>query len=269
MFFLKRMTLSTMNAVLPAASFINYYLEDLHLNKLIGQRIRIESTGIIKCIFCHKYTKKTFFNGACWLCYKKLPECGPCISRPEKCVHHLPGTNHLEWALENCLKPHIVYLSYTSNLKVGVTKIRNVPSRWIDQGAVLALPIITTNNRFLAGIIEQKFCEHMSDKTSWQNMLLLSSSIDINLHEVALNICQQESEFLNSLQGIKIIHQESKTLFLNYPLIDLPVSKYLNIINNPIEGTLIGIKGQYLCLDTGVFNIRRFTGYECNIYISR
>jgi hypothetical protein len=29
-----------------------------------------------------------------------------------------------------------------------------------------------------------------------------------------------------------------------------------------VEGVLEGIKGQYLILDTGVINIRKFTGYE-------
>jgi hypothetical protein len=29
-----------------------------------------------------------------------------------------------------------------------------------------------------------------------------------------------------------------------------------------IEGTLLGIKGQYLILDTGVLNIRKFAGYH-------
>jgi hypothetical protein len=29
-----------------------------------------------------------------------------------------------------------------------------------------------------------------------------------------------------------------------------------------VEGTLKGIKGQYLILDTGVINIRKFTAYQ-------
>ena len=34
-----------------------------------------------------------------------------------------------------------------------------------------------------------------------------------------------------------------------------------------VEGTLIGIKGQYLMLDTGVLNIRKFGGYEVEIKV--
>nr|WP_183167579.1 DUF2797 domain-containing protein [Azomonas macrocytogenes] len=29
-----------------------------------------------------------------------------------------------------------------------------------------------------------------------------------------------------------------------------------------VEGSLLGIKGQYLLLDTGVINIRKYTGYQ-------
>ena len=32
-----------------------------------------------------------------------------------------------------------------------------------------------------------------------------------------------------------------------------------------VEGTLMGIKGQYLMFDTGVINVRKFTGYEIEV----
>jgi hypothetical protein len=39
-----------------------------------------------------------------------------------------------------------------------------------------------------------------------------------------------------------------------------------NFDNNPlVEGTLLGIKGQYLMFDTGVINMRRFSGYDVEI----
>jgi hypothetical protein len=33
-----------------------------------------------------------------------------------------------------------------------------------------------------------------------------------------------------------------------------------------VEGTLLGIKGQYLILDSGVINMRRFAGYEVALH---
>ena len=39
------------------------------------------------------------------------------------------------------LQPHTVYLAYTGDVKVGVTRNTQIPTRWIDQGATFALPI--------------------------------------------------------------------------------------------------------------------------------
>ena len=39
-----------------------------------------------------------------------------------------------------------------------------------------------------------------------------------------------------------------------------------NLDKNPrVEGTLMGIKGQYLIFDTGVINLRKYTGYEMSL----
>jgi hypothetical protein len=32
-----------------------------------------------------------------------------------------------------------------------------------------------------------------------------------------------------------------------------------------VEGVLQGVKGQYLILDSGVINLRKFTGYEIQV----
>ncbi|HKL63956.1 MAG TPA: DUF2797 domain-containing protein, partial [Woeseiaceae bacterium] len=52
-------------------------------------------------------------------------------------------------------------------------------------------------------------------------------------------------------------------------VIDYPVSVYpekvraLNLDKTPsVAGTLLGIKGQYLILDSGVLNVRKYGGYE-------
>ena len=39
----------------------------------------------------------------------------------------------------------------------------------------------------------------------------------------------------------------------------------LDLEKAPITGILKAIKGQYLILDTGVINIRKFTGYKVNV----
>ena len=51
---------------------------------------------------------------------------------------------------------------------------------------------------------------------------------------------------------------------IKYPVLEFPEKiKSHNFDKQPlVEGTLMGIKGQYLMFDTGVINIRKFTSYE-------
>ena len=42
--------------------------------------------------------------------------------------------------------------------------------------------------------------------------------------------------------------------------------KSFNLDKTPlVEGTLMGIKGQYLMFDTGVINMRKYGGYELSV----
>ena len=54
---------------------------------------------------------------------------------------------------------------------------------------------------------------------------------------------------------------------ITYPVHGYPekISSF-NFDKDPVvEGTLLGIKGQYMMFDTGVINIRRFGGYELEL----
>ena len=52
-----------------------------------------------------------------------------------------------------------------------------------------------------------------------------------------------------------------------YPVLRYPEKiKAHNFDKKPrIEGCLQGVKGQYMILDTGVLNIRKFAGYEVDL----
>jgi hypothetical protein len=54
---------------------------------------------------------------------------------------------------------------------------------------------------------------------------------------------------------------------IRYPVLEFPEKiKSHNFDKAPVvEGTLMGIKGQYLMFDTGVLNIRKFTSYEVSV----
>ncbi len=91
---------------------------------------------------------------------------------PELSTAHLDKEDRdLDYEKKVQLQPHIVYLANSSNVKVGVTRKTQVPTRWIDQGAHEAIEIVEVPNRYLAGITEVALKDHVGDKTNWRKML--------------------------------------------------------------------------------------------------
>ena len=89
---------------------------------------------------------------------------------------------NLDYEKQVQLQPHILYLAYTSGVKVGVTRKSQVPTRWIDQGAIMAVEIVEVPNRYLAGISEVSLKENYKDKTNWREMLKCKST-DLDLEK--------------------------------------------------------------------------------------
>jgi len=235
----------------------------IFLNELINKQVSIEWTGKINCINCGRITSKSFFQGHCYPCFSTIPQTDECVLNPEKCKAHLGISRDIEWAKSNCLTNHVVYLSFTDKVKVGVTRENQIPTRWIDQGAIAVATIAITPNRFIAGSIEVALKSIISDKTSWQKMLsignvdksILATEIN-NAHKIAIqHIAQEYKKWLISEISIK---------FINYPIINAPLKpKSVNLENSTFKGRLSAIKGQYLILETNeVINIRKYGGYE-------
>ncbi len=233
---------------------------ELHVNNLIGKSISLEWTGKIHCIKCGNKTNKSFAQGFCYPCFISAPETAPCIIKPELCEAHLGIARDMEWSKENCLTEHYVYLALSSNVKVGVTRSSQIPTRWIDQGAVKAIKLAKTPNRHLAGLIETDLKKHMSDKTSWQKMLKneIDFSVDLNKEK------SKASELLRSdLQ--KYLCDENEVYEILYPVKEYPQKvKSINLEKTPkFTGILNGIKGQYFIFKEGfVINIRKYGGYR-------
>ena len=153
---------------------IQYYLvfegSFLNVNQLIGKDISISFEGY-QCLNCGKQ-KKIFRQGYCYDCFMSSASVGDWIMRPELSTAHLDIEDRdLVYEKRVQLQPHIVYLALSSDVKVGVTRKTQVPTRWIDQGAIEAIPIVEVPNRYLAGITEVALKDHFADKTSWQKML--------------------------------------------------------------------------------------------------
>lgn len=238
------------------------------LNPLIGRPIALRHTGNIFCTHCGKATKKSFNQGYCYPCFIKLAQCDLCIMKPETC-HYAAGTcREPAWGEQFCMQPHIVYLANSSGIKVGITRQSQIPTRWIDQGAVQALPIFRVPSRHVSGLIEVIIGQHVSDKTSWQQMLKNQvKPIDLPAERDRLQqLCKPELGAIEARFGAEAIEflTDRAPVDIHYPVDHYPTKvTSFNLDKNPnVSGVLHGIKGQYLMLDTGVINIRKFTGYE-------
>lgn len=242
--------------------------QSVALNPLIGKPIKLSYTGTIYCVHCNRPVKKSFNQGYCYPCFTTLAQCDMCIVKPETC-HYAAGTcREPTWGEEFCFQPHIVYLANSSGIKVGITRQTQVPTRWIDQGAVQALPIFKVQSRYISGLIETAIARHVSDKTSWQQMLKSKAEpIDlIAKRDELIAICQAELNEIGQRFGQQAIEPltDEPVVDIHFPVDSYPVKvKSFNLDNNAeVSGVLHGIKGQYLLLDTGVINIRKFTGYD-------
>ena len=264
--------LSKMEASLDSDGRVDYQLpvddQRIGMNALIGKTISIEHIGDIHCIHCGRRTKKSFSQGYCYPCFSKLPQCDTCIMSPEKCHFHHGTCRDPEWGEKYCFTDHFVYLSNTSGVKVGITRGTQLPTRWIDQGATQGLPIFRVQTRYQAGLIEDCIREHVADKTHWQKMLKGNSdSVDLHsLRDELMTKSEEGLEFLeqeHGLQALQRLYNENITE-IKFPVEQFPEKvKSLNLDKQPlVEGVLQGIKGQYLIMDTGVINIRKFTAYN-------
>ncbi len=243
----------------------------LKLNDWLGKKITIEYLQQIECIHCGRKIKKSFNQGYCYPCFTSLAQCDLCIMSPERCHFHLGTCREPEWGLSHCMKPHIVYLSNTSGPKVGITRESQLPTRWIDQGALQALPIIRVSKRYYSGLIESAFKKHISDRTNWRTML--KNEVEpVDLHEIFDSCWPAVASELDDevTNDIEIIATKNDSQSFQYPARQYP-SKIVsfNLDKTPgLEGRLDAIKGQYLILDNGVINIRKFAGYLVSITVS-
>jgi len=245
--------------------------EAIPLNSLIGENIKIHYSGAINCIHCGRKSKKSFNQGYCYPCFQKLAQCDLCIVKPELC-HYFEGTcREPEWADNHCMTEHFVYLANSSGIKVGITRGTQIPTRWMDQGAIQALPIFRVETRQQSGFVEVIFKGHISDKTNWRAMLKgevekedLHAKRDELFSELKKEIQDLQQKF--GIQAIQTI-QDAEVQEINYPVTQYPTKiSSFNLEKNPdIKSKLTGIKGQYLIFDTGVINIRKYAGYEISI----
>lgn len=245
--------------------------ERVAMNALIGQQLTLQYMGEINCVHCGRKTSKSFNQGYCYPCMQTLAECDSCLIKPELCHYHEGTCREPSWGEEHCFQDHFVYLANTSGLKVGITRQTNVPDRWMDQGASQALPIYKVRDRLTSGLVEVILKQHVADKTAWQRMLKgVPENIDLAHDRDRLHHeCQQEINDLITNHGDDAVQflANDRIIEINYPVTRYPEKvKALNLDKTAeVSGSLQGIKGQYLILDTGVLNVRKFSGYKVSL----
>ena len=199
--------------------------------------------------------------------FYKTPNAGDWIMRPELSTAHLDIEDRdLEYEKAAQLQPHVVYLANSSNVKVGVTRKAQIPTRWIDQGAHEAIEIVEAPNRYLAGITEVALKEFVADKTNWRKMLTNDlKDVDLNAKKEKLSVYIPEEAKPYYLENT------TKETHIEFPVLQYPVKlKSLNVDKTRhYKGILKGIKGQYLIFDhQTVFNVRRHTSFEIELHIN-
>ena len=246
---------------------VQYYLifesDFININQLLDKRISISFLKF-QCLNCN-LQKKIFAQGYCYNCFTTIPQAGEWIRSPELSKAHLGIEDRdLEFEKECQLQPHVVYLANSSDVKVGVTRKTQIPTRWIDQGAHEAIEIVEVPNRYLAGITEVALKSHVSDKTNFRKMLT-NEIKDLNLEEEREKIKQ----FI-PVETREYYLENNKETEIKFPVLQFPKKiKTLNLFKNPYyEGVLKGIKGQYLLFEDGTaFNVRSHEGYVVEIRI--
>ena len=246
---------------------VQYYLSleegELPMNDLLGQQLTLRFAGY-HCLHCGQ-PKEIYRQGLCKKCFFEAPEVGEWIIRPELSKAHL-GIEDRDLAYEQQvqLQPHLLYLANSSEVKVGVTRKTQMPTRWIDQGAHEALVLAEVPNRYLAGVAEVALKEHLADKTNWRKMLT-NQIAPVDLLAVKAQVRPWVPEEVQPY-----ITEDITPLQIHFPVQQYPTKvQSLQLLRTPTyRGTLVGIKGQYLIFeDDTVFNVRANEGFVIDLSI--
>ncbi len=244
--------------------------DHLPMNPFLGRRLTLSYRGVIHCMACGAKTKKSFSQGYCYRCCTRLAQCDMCIVKPETCHYHLGTCREPQWGERHCMIPHYVYLANSSGLKVGITRTSQVPTRWIDQGASQAVPILKVQTRRQSGLLEMALKRFVADTTNWRAMLK-GETPDVNLTEERDHLLphiRDDIEAVTAQFGADAVEVlDEPVVNIAYPVLIYPSKiRSFNLDKSPeAEGMLQGIKGQYLIFDTGVINLRKYTGYYLSV----
>ncbi|TVR67963.1 MAG: DUF2797 domain-containing protein [Spirochaetaceae bacterium] len=247
----------------------------LDLEDLLGKPVRIEHAGAYICTRCGRPVNRLFGEGFCFPCFRDAPEASECIVKPELCRAHLEGDHGRDpqWERDHHNQPHAVYFARSSALKVGVTRLTQIPTRWIDQGAAWAVVIARVPYRQLAGRIEVALKDLYTDRTAWQRMLKdelaaepddLTRALPEEMERARSHLAGADPE----LSPFLLEPSRAEPVAISYPVLEVPVKvKAVSLAKTPVlESILQGVRGQYLIFEGGaVLNVRRHSGFVVRV----
>ncbi len=232
------------------------------LNEHIGAGLEIRATGTVVCRHCGAEGRRSFGGGYCYDCFTTLARCDLCVVSPDRCHYHLGTCREPSWGDAFCMQPHLVYLANSSGVKVGITRAGRAEGRWLDQGAIQGLVILEADSRRAAGLAEAAIARLLPDRTDWRKML----RSDVPTLDLAETRRWLEAQRLELPEGVGWT-SEAPVTTLRYPLIYPPghdgaAPGKVGLDEGPVSGNLLGMKGQYLVLDSGALNVRQHAGYR-------
>ena len=234
----------------------------LPLNPFVGSHLRIEFNGRITCSACGAPTRRSYGEGHCYRCFRRLAACDLCVVSPVRC-HYAQGTcREPAWGEAFCMRPHLVYLANTSGAKVGITTQGGQLARWLDQGATQGLVIARAATRHLAGVLEDRLARRVSDRTDWRALLSRDAN-PIDLPGLK-GLLRETAGPLPA--GVAWVEDEPVTV-LRYPVQSYPrrLMRLRLEETGTVSGRLLGIKGQYLLFEHGVLNVRRHRSFHVQV----
>lgn len=257
----------------PASYSLYLADETINANALIGRRVEIAFQDRITCRHCGEDTARSYGGGHCYTCFKTLARCDLCVVSPDRC-HYFQGTcREPEWGEGFCMQPHRVYLANSAGLKVGITKPDHLPTRWLDQGATQALVVMATQTRQQAGLVEAALSRIVRDRTDWR-ALVTRDAPEIDLGSAWDQLARSAAAPLEALErrfpGALDRAVDEKVRTFAYPIAAYPRRAERLTFDGPglVSGELVGIKGQYLLFESGVFNVRQYTSYHVEVRLT-
>ena len=236
------------------------------LNSEIGAGVQIQFRGVVCCRHCGAQSRKSFGGGYCYDCFSTLARCDLCVVSPDRC-HYAAGTcREPEWGESFCMQPHLVYLANSSGIKVGITRVGREVGRWLDQGAIQGLVILNAATRRDAGLAEAAIAAVLPDRTDWRRMLRADVP-SLDLPAAWHGLLERNLTLPDGVTPVEAITAQD-VVSLAYPLAaSAPPEQTLRLDDGSINGNLKGMKGQYLVLGSGAFNVRAHAGYRVQVSI--